>query len=579
MKPKRWHQYYWPEDVPYTLDYPRIPLQRILEDAAREWPHAPFLLFDDTVLSFRQVDQAANQAAHFLIAQGIQPGDRVALVLPNLPHLPVILFGALKAGATVVLCNPTLTADELRLTLQDAGVRGLFVLDHPKIYPTACEALTGTAVETIVYCSIGQYLPLLKRALGGLLGKIPQAQQHEPGHIALAAALAGRPVGAPPLPPQPDAIALIQYTGGTTGTPKGACLTHFNLVANLYNAAEWVRPGEDRAHARKMVTGGECFMGLLPWFHAYGLVMTLLAALYLRSRVVCVPDPYAGTPPFTEILRLVQKHRATVLNGVPTLFSALLHHPLIDQFDLTSLKLCGCGAAPLPVEVARQFEARTGAILYEAYGLTETATMTHCNPTNRAERRLGTLGLPVLGTDALIVDIETGLRELPQGEDGEIAIHGPQVMPGYWNRPDENAAVFREINGQRYLLTGDIGHMDAEGFFVLSARKKEIIITGGYKIYPPQVEDVLHTHPKIAQAAVVGAAHPRMGEVVKAFIVLKAGQQADKREIIQFCKQHMVGYKVPRLIEFRDKLPMLPTGKVNKRQLAQTATAAALETE
>jgi long-chain acyl-CoA synthetase len=305
--------------------------------------------------------------------------------------------------------------------------------------------------------------------------------------------------------------------------------------------------------------------------------MTLLASVRLASSVVCVPDPRAGAPPFTEILKLIQKHRATVFNGVPTLFSMLINHPLINQFDLRSLKLCGCGAAPLSVELARQFEAKTGAILYEAYGLTETATMAHCNPTTRRDRKLGTLGLPVTSTDALIVDLETGLHELPRGEDGEIAVSGPQVMKGYWKRPDENEKAFREINGRRYLLTGDIGHVDEEGFFVLSERKKDIVMVGGFKAYPREIEEVLYTHPKVALVAVIGIPDKHMGEALKAYVKLKDGETATKRELIQFCKQHLAGYKVPRIIEFRDKLPLSPIGKVLKRELQKENLGAAEE--
>lgn len=310
-------------------------------------------------------------------------------------------------------------------------------------------------------------------------------------------------------------------------------------------------------------------MGVLPWYHSYGLIMTLLAAVRLASSVVCLPDPRAGNPPFTEILRLIQKHRATAFNGVPTLFSMLVNHPFINQFDLHSLKLCGCGAAPLSVELAKQFEAKTGAVLYEAYGLTETATMAHCNPTTRRDRKLGTLGLPVTSTDAIIVDTESGLHELAQGEDGEIAVSGPQVMKGYWKRPDEDEKTFREINSKRYFLTGDIGHMDEEGFFVLSERKKDIVIIGGFKAYPREIEDVLYAHPKVALAAVIGIPDKRMGQALKAYVKLKDGEMVTKRELIRFCKEHLAGYKVPRMIEFRDKLPLSPIGKVLKRDLQQ----------
>ena len=570
MNEKVWHQYKWTQGVPYELEFPVIPIQQLIEDVAKENPDTPFVLFDDKVLTYRQVDQTANQVAHFLASEGIQKGDRVAMFLPNIPHFAPVLFGILKAGAVCVTCNPLYTVSELEFQLKDSGARCLFVMDHPRFYATAIEAVGNTAVETVVYCNIGTYLPLGKRVLGRLLGKIPHAEKHDARHIVFDEAIAGRPTRQPQQEFSPkDDLAFIQYTGGTTGAPKGACLTHFNLVANLATAVEWVRPGEDPAHAKPLIRGGECFTGVLPWYHSYGLIMTLLAAVKMASKVVCVPDPRAGNPPFTEIFRLIQKHRATVLNGVPTLFSALINHPLVDQFDLRSLKLCGCGGAPLPVELARQFEARTGAILYEAYGLTETSTMIHCNPTNRRDRKLGTLGVPLPSCDAKIVDVETGSRELALGEDGEIAVSGPQVMKGYWNRPDDDEEVFRVIDGRRYLLTGDIGHMDEEGFFVLSDRKKDIVTVGGFKAYPREIEEILHAHPKVALAAVVGIPDQRMGQALKAYIVLKRGETAARRELIQFCKGRLVWYKVPRIFEFRDKLPMSPVGKVLKRELQQ----------
>lgn len=575
MDDKPWLRRRWPPGVPAELDFPVIPLHRLLEDAARERPHSPFVLFDDTVLSYRQMDAEANRVAHWLRSRGIGRGDRVALFLPNIPHYPAALFGILKAGAVAVTCNPTYTAEELHFQLKDSGARGLFVIDHPRFYPTACAAARGTAVEQVITCNVGRYLPPLKRLLGRLTRKIPQAESYEAGHVSFDRILAGQPATPPPVEIAPaDDLAVITYTGGTTGAPKGACLTHFNLVSNLVMAETWVRPGEDFEHAQPMQVGGECFLGVLPWYHSYGLTMTLLAAVKLASRVVCVPDPLAGRPPLTEVLRLVEKHRATVLNGVPTLFSALIHHPRVQEFDLSSLKLCGCGAAPLPLKLAEEFEARTGAVLYEAYGLTETSPMIACNPTTRRDRRLGTLGLPVPSTDMRIVDLETGLKELPPGTDGEIAVSGPQVMQGYWNRPEENAAAFRQINGRRYLLTGDIGHMDDDGFFVLSDRKKDLVIIGGYKAYPREVEEVLLAHPAVALAAVVGIPDAHMGQALKAYVKLKPGQTATKRELIQFCKGRLAGYKVPRLVEFRETLPTTTVGKVLKRVLLEESASA-----
>lgn len=569
MGNKPWHGSHWPLSAPYDIDITPAPVHALLEDAARTYPDHPFIIFNDRAQSFQRIDAIANGVAHFLIAHGIAKGDRVALFLPNLPHFPAVFFGILKAGAVCVTCNPTYSEPELHHQLSDTGARCLFCFDHPTLYATACAALRDTAIETVVYCSAGDFLPLPTRIIGGLLGKIPHAQTHQPGHLPFNIILPGATAAAPTIAIDPLVdLALIQYTGGTTGIPKGACMTHHNIVTNLYAIHSWVHPEDADGRPGDMRIGGECFIGALPWFHAYGLVMTLLAGVKIASKVICVPDPRAGTPPFTEILRLIDKHRATVLNAVPTLFSALIHHPNVSQYDLRSLRLCGCGAAPLALELARQFEAATGAVLYEGYGMTEAAAAITCNPTNRRDRKLGSLGLPVPGTDALIVDMDDGTTILAPGEIGEIAVSGPQIMSGYWQRPEETAQVFRTLNGQRYLLTGDIGHMDEDGFFWLNDRKKDIVIIGGYKAYPREIEEVLYTHPQIAQAAVIGIAHERLGQSLKAFVKVKPGAALTSREVITYCKERLAGYKVPRVIEFRDSLPTSPVGKVLKRELS-----------
>ena len=284
-------------------------------------------------------------------------------------------------------------------------------------------------------------------------------------------------------------------------------------------------------------------------------------------RLICVPDPRAGNPPFTDVLKLVQKYRVTAMVAVPTIFVAFTNHPLLDKFDLTSILGCGSGGAPMPVEVARRFEEKTGAVIFEGYGLSETGPVATVNPTNVKTRKFGSVGFPLPGTDIKILDTETGLTELAQGQDGEIAISGPQVMKGYWNRPDETDAVFREIGGRRYFLTGDVGHIDDEGYILITDRKKDLILVGGFNVYPREVEELLYTHPKVINAAVIGLPDPHSGEAVKAFIQLKPGEQATEAEILEWCKDHMAGYKRPRSIEFRESLPTSIVGKVLRRVL------------
>jgi long-chain acyl-CoA synthetase len=297
------------------------------------------------------------------------------------------------------------------------------------------------------------------------------------------------------------------------------------------------------------------------------MTCALLSACSSGSKLICVPNPREGNPPFTEVLKIVQKHRPTVMPAVPTIFVAFTNHPHLDQYDLSSLMGCFSGGAPLPPEVCRQFEEKTGAVIFEGYGLSETAPIATVNPTNQAQRKIGTIGFPIPGTDIKIVDLDTGTQELPRGEDGELAICGPQVMQGYWNKPQENEKVFREMGGKRYFLTGDIGHIDEDGYILITDRKKDMVLVGGFNVYPREVEDILFQHPKVALAAVVGVADAKSGEVVKAYIQLKPGETASEQELLEFCKQNMAGYKRPKIIEFRNELPVSNVGKILRRVL------------
>lgn len=302
-------------------------------------------------------------------------------------------------------------------------------------------------------------------------------------------------------------------------------------------------------------------------YHSFGCNIVMHAACYTGSRLVCIPDPRAGNPPFTEVLKAVVKDKVTIIAAVPTIFVAFTNHPLRDKFDMSSIIGCGSGGAPLPVEVAKRFEEFTGSTIFECYGLSETAPLATANPSDKENRKFGSVGFPVSNTDVKILDIETGTKELPQGEDGEIAISGPQVMEGYWNRPDANEEVFRDINGRRYFLTGDIGHIDSQGYILITDRKKDMIIVGGFNCYPREVEEVLYEHPKVAIAAAIGVPDDHSGERVKAFIQLVPGESAEEQEILDFCKKKLTGYKRPRSVEFRESLPTSLIGKVLRRVL------------
>ena len=570
MASRPWPTSRWPEGVPHDVSGYEKPLFSILDNAARDYPNKVFTIFNDAVRTYAQVQDTANRVASVLAARGIGLGDRVAVFLPNLPHYPAVFFGILKAGAVCVTCNPMYKADELHYQLKDSGAKAVFVMDHPEFYPTAVQAARDTGVGTVVICGVKSYLPALQGLLGSLLGKIPKALHHESGHFMFDEAVRM----AVPIPPEvtirpAEDLALIIYTGGTTGVPKGAALTHVNFMYDLAASMAWVQIEHESGKGPENYRAGgfHTFLGVLPWYHSFGLTLCLLTVCATASRLVCVPDPRAGNPPFTEVLKLVEKHRVTAMVAVPTIFVAFTNHPLLDKFDLSSLLGCGSGGAPMPVEVARRFEEKTGAVIFEGYGLSETGPVATVNPTNVETRKFGSVGFPLPGTDIKILDTETGLIELAQGQDGEIAICGPQVMKGYWNRPDETDAVFRQIDGRRYFLTGDIGHIDEEGYILITDRKKDLILVGGFNVYPREVEELLYTHPKVVNAAVIGLPDPHSGEAVKAFIQLKPGQQATEAEILDWCKEHMAGYKRPRSIEFRESLPTSIVGKVLRRVL------------
>jgi long-chain acyl-CoA synthetase len=578
MATKPWHGKGWPDGVPYDISGYDRPLFSLLDDSARDFPEVPYTIFQDATRTYAQAKDAADRLANFLAARGVTKGDRCAIFLPNIPQYPEVFFGILKAGAAAVTCNPMYTIGELNFQLNDSGAKVLFVMDHPQFYRTATQAMAGTKVETVVVCNIKAYLPRVKAFLGGLLGKIPQAKDKDPNHVMFDDVLAQSPSQPPAVaidPPQD--LALILYTGGTTGVPKGACLTHSNLVYDTMASTEWIRlePPGGGPPAPIERGGVHTALGVLPWYHSYGLTLCLLGTAYTGNKMVCIPDPRAGKPPFTDVLGAIQKYKVTTMAAVPTIYTAIINHPLTDKFDLTSIVGCGSGGAPCPVEVIKQFEEKTGAIIFEGYGLTETGPVLTTNPTLVEKRKIGSTGLPIPGTDMKIVDLETGVTELPLGEEGEIAASGPQVMKGYWGRPEADAEVFRQIDGKRFFLTGDIGRMDEDGFIVITDRKKDLILVGGFNAYPREIEEVLYTHPAVAEAAVVGVPDPKSGERVKAFIQLKPGMEASEAQIMAFCQERLAGYKRPHEIEFRDELPKSVIGKVLRRVLRDEERAKA----
>ncbi|MDH4212286.1 MAG: long-chain fatty acid--CoA ligase [Candidatus Thorarchaeota archaeon] len=572
MKEQLWHTKRWPPTVKKTLDYPDAPLFALLDNIAKEHPDAPSTLWSGVSRSFAEVKDHADRIANFLVSRGIKKGDRVAIFLPNLPFYPPIFFGILKTGAIAVTCNPSYTPGELNFQLKDAGVKAVFCMDDKRFTPMTYKASEGTEVETVIVCSVKSFLPKAKATIGGLLGKIPKSPYYEEGKTFFYDNIVTEFEPEAPkvkINPKED-LALILYTGGTTGTPKGAMLTHRNLYANVMQIDEWVQlEPKGGGTPEKLKRGVEIYVGALPWYHSYGLTLTMIASYLMGSAVICIPDPRAGKPPLTELLADVQKYKGSIMHCVPALYAGMVNHPNVGKYDLSTIKACGSGAAPLPPELAKNFEAKTGAIVFEGYGLTETSPMTHANPSLTNLRKFGSIGVPIPDTHSIILDMETGEKELAQGETGEIAVSGPQVFRGYWNKPKETAEVFREIKGTKYFLTGDIGHIDEDGFFVISDRKKDMVNIGGLKAYPREIEDTLYEHPAIAMAAAIGVpkGDDTGNEFVKAFVVLKDGQSATPEEIVEWAKEKLASYKRPREVEIMDKLPVSTAGKVLRREL------------
>jgi len=446
-------------------------------------------------------------------------------------------------------------------------------MDHPAFTPTCYEAIKETEVKTVIVCNMKRYLPKVKAVMGTIFRKIPKSPYYVDDITLFYDDIIDQyePI-APIVDSKPDDLAVILYTGGTTGTPKGAALMHSNLVANVNQIYEWVTlDPKDIEAPKKIEYGKEVFVGALPWYHSYGLTLTLLMSTEFACKLVCIPDPRAGKPPLAELLKELDHNRGTIFNCVPALYAGVVNHPNVSKHDLSSIKICSSGAAPLPPELAKQFEEVTGAILFEGYGLSETSPVTHINPTNKTQRKFGSIGKPIPNTIAYIVDIETGNKVLGVGETGEIAVHGPQVMMGYWNKEKETAEVMRTIEGKRFFLTGDIGHMDEEGYFIISDRKKDMVNVGGLKAYPREIEDIFYEHPKVSMAAVIGLPRDEdpSNEYVKAFLVLKEGETATEEEFIEWARDKMAGYKRPKEVEFVDKLPLSQVGKVLRRELRQ----------
>ncbi len=531
----------WPQDVPKHLEYPNVPLQGILEKTAKEHPEKAAIAYFEREITYAELNSLSDQFAAALAALGVKKGDRVALFLPNVPQFVIAYYGALKAGAVLTAISPLHKEREVAYQLNDSEAETIVALDS--LSSIVEKVWRETKLKNAVVTSLAEY--------ASKTTAVPSKVEQKPNVYSFQEVLK-EGVKPPKVNINPkDDLAALQYTGGTTGTAKGAMLTHENLVSNAVAFAAWIKGAAE-----------DTFLAALPLFHIYGMTTSLNVPVCLAAKLVLLPrfDPQTA-------LESIQRHRVTVFCGVPTMYSVLLANPELGKFDLTSIRVCISGASPLPPQVQKKFMQITGGFLAEGYGLTEASPVTHCNPVDKTMRtvRVGSIGLSLPDTDARIVDVETGEKTLGAGETGELAVKGPQVMKGYWKGQEETALVLRG----GWLLTGDIARMDKDGYFYITDRKKDLIKYKDNSVYPRELEDVLYEHSAVKLCAVVGKPDPLVGEIPKAFIVLKVGARATEAEIMAFIKEKVAPYKAVREVEFRQELPISAAGKVLRRALQE----------
>ena len=565
-----WLKHY-DQGAPHDLIYPEAPLQELLEGAAKRFPKRTALEFMGFTMTYAELLAQARRFASALQVQGVQKGDRVAIMLPNCPQFVVAFYGTMLAGGVAVNTSPLYVARELEHQLKDSGAETLVMLNL--FYPRFEEIAQSVPTKRVIVTGIQDGLPFPKNVLYPLKARRegtwvqvkPQPRGVDAAPRAEVSLWKSFLEAADALPVRvdvrPDDLALLQYTGGTTGVPKGAMLSHRNLMANVAQTAAWNTTAKD---------GEEVMLGVIPFFHVYGMTVAMNLAIKMAATMVLLPRFNAK-----HVLETIQKHKPTLFPGVPTMYVALINHPDVKKYNLSSIKACISGAAALPVEVAKTFETLTGGRLVEGYGLTEAGPVSHTNPIFGV-RREGSIGVPMPGVDARIVDAQG--RSLPQGEVGELAIQAPNVMLGYWRRPDETAKCIVDglddgATPGRWLLTGDMARMDEDGYFRIVDRKKDMIDASGFNVYPREVEEVLYSHPKIKEVVVAGVPDAYRGETVKAYVILKDGETASEDEIIAFSRTKLSAYKIPRAVEFRTELPKTLVGKILRRQLVEEEKA------
>jgi long-chain acyl-CoA synthetase len=543
------------EGVPRTLTYPEKPFPEILDETAQKYPSHPAIRYFGKTFSYKDLNRKIDQFANLLLKEGIQPGDRVALYLPNCPEVVIAFFGVLRAGAILTQLNPLNSSSETLHQLKDSGAKHVVALD--RFVPILREVAPDCGLKTVWVTRINDYFPVPLKWLYPIKAKKEKTWVEWPTE-RLYRSFQGEVEKSSPAPVRVarkmDETALLQYTGGTTGVSKGVIMTHRNMVANAYQCKAWF-PG--------LPEGQEVFMLAIPIFHSYGMTAGMTFAISMAASMVLVPKFDV-----VQVLKAVDKYKVSIFPGVQAIYVAINNYPKIADYNVHTIKACISGAGPLHQEVQKKFEALTGGKLVEGYGLTEASPVTHCNPVY-GKRKIGMIGLPFVGTDAKIMDVETGTKEMGVKETGELVIRGPQIMQGYWNHPEETKMVLRD----GWLYTGDIGYMDEDGFFAIVDRKKDMVKVGGENVYPRDVEEVLFQNEKVLDCVVAGVPDEKLVDKIKAYIVLKPGMTATPQEIIEFCKTRMAKFKVPKEVEFRESLPKNMVGKMLRRLLVEEEKA------
>lgn len=543
-----WESHY-PAGLQWHKSFHGRPLYALLDEAVSRWPNNTALDFFGKTYSYSKLADMVNRIATGMQKIGVKKGTRVGLFMPNCPQFVMCYYAILKAGGTVVNFNPLYSGHEIEHQLKDAHVEIMVTVNLRVTYDKLIPFIGNSTIRKIVVCNFGEAMPITKRALFmAAKGKDIAHPPRDSYHVTLNELLESKPIETPANVVPDSAIAVLQYTGGTTGVPKGAMLTHSNLYVNMLQCSQWMVGLEP---------GKEVMLAVLPFFHVFA--MTVCMNLAIANGFMVIIHPKFD---LKHVLNDITNKKPTLMPGVSTLYATINNSRKLDEYDLSSIKMCISGGGPLAVEVKQKFEKLTGCILVEGYGLTESSPVTHCNPLV-GDNKPGSIGMPLPGTLAEVIDKDDRVTVLKQGEIGEICISGPQVMLGYLNRPDETDNVLR--NGR--LHTGDLGYVDADGYFYIVDRLKEMIIVGGYNVYPRNVEEEIYTHPAVAECAVVGLDHPRRGQMIKAYIVLKDGQTLDAEGLKTYLKPRITAYALPHAVEFRKTLPKSAVGKILKKEL------------